>query len=64
MIIPLFDEGDLLWFAVAFKRHIFNHMNTSINKLLFWKQALEDQFSVSNIKTVEVFSLDLLLSAN
>ena len=64
LVVPLFDKGDLFGLRVTLKRDVFDQADSSIYELLFREEALEDQLSVSDVKSVQVLRLDLLLRSD
>jgi hypothetical protein len=63
-IVALFNETDLFWLTVALHWDVINNVNSAIDKLLLWKECLENEFSVSHIQTVQVFCLDFILGSD
>ena len=61
MWIPLFNEIDVFRFTLALKLDILIDMNSSIDELFFRKESLEDDLSVVEVKTMQIFGFDLLL---
>jgi hypothetical protein len=45
-IISLFNEAYLFSLALTLQRNIINYIDASINVLLLWQKALENEFFV------------------
>ena len=63
-VIALLDEADLLRLTVALQWDVINHIDSAVDELLFGKQCLEDELSISHVQPVKVLSLDLILSCD
>ena len=63
-VIALLDEADLLRLTVALQWDVINHVDSSVDELLFGKQCLEDELSIGHVQPVKVLSLDLILSCD
>jgi hypothetical protein len=61
-IISLFNEADLFSLTLTLQRNVIDDIDASINILLLWQKALENEFFIILIQPMKILCFDLFFS--